>query len=254
MPSATIRVVHFISQHSEDQTMSRQRVRFVTAAISVLIPCQLFAGGPPWLCLPIDGVTADNASQCARRLADASGRPLGEDGVEMREEREQWYARISMRKDVTLRQVAEALQDSPFVVPREKLRLFGHAILEIDIGAATADRLLADLEAMEYVAVERSITERGLLVVTVDMPYPVPVGPSHRESVRWDTFQRNEFSTPSPRSETPATARMLPSHQAFRDVVAKHHAALKDIRWSTRYACRPLGAAVYPPASLSDAS
>ena len=48
------------------------RLSLVTLAIVLgLMPLELLAGGPPRLCLPVDGVTADNADECAARLASA---------------------------------------------------------------------------------------------------------------------------------------------------------------------------------------
>ncbi len=38
------------------------------AALFLLIPAKLMAGGPPRLFMPLDGVTAANADECAKRL------------------------------------------------------------------------------------------------------------------------------------------------------------------------------------------
>jgi hypothetical protein len=197
--------------------------------------------------LPIEGVTANNERQCAKLLTEALGPARAEDGVKLLQDKDQWYARVFLGQDVTLRQMEEALKGSEFSIRPGKLRLFGHVILEIDLGKAPAKELIADLESMKYVSVAESEKKNGILRVTVDMPYPVTEGRSFRETVRWDTFQRNDFaSAPATRSERPATAGKLPSYDDFHRVAKKHNASLKDIRWSEIYACRPLGCVAVP--------
>jgi hypothetical protein len=215
---------------------------FAVVGVCLLVPSRIMAGGPPCLWLPIDGVTPDNAEQCARSLAKALGRTSRDDGIKMVQDKKQWYARVFLEEDVTLTQIEHALKESEFSIPQRKLRLFGHVVLEVDTGKTQAKELITNLEAIKYVAVAESERKDGILLITVDMPYPVAEGRSFRESVAWDTFRRNDFSSnPSTRSEPPATAGMLPSYHAFRTVAEKHNANLKDIRWSARYVCRPLG-------------
>jgi hypothetical protein len=217
------------------------------ALLFLILPARLLAGGPPWLCLPLDGVTAENAGTCGDLLTSKLEDRLWpyegyERGVRVQEYKGQWYAAFYLGKHVGLHDVESALRGSDFSVSRDKLRLFGHAILEVEKSAKPAE-LLADLEAMSYVSVAESETPEGRLLVAVDMPYPVEEGERERRPyVRWDSFQWNDLnSAQSPRSESPVTGRELPGYDTFRKVVEKHGANLRDIRWNPNYACRPLG-------------
>jgi hypothetical protein len=227
--------------------MSRTLSLFTVAAVLLLSPARLIAGGPPWLCLPVDGVTPDNVKQCAdllgAKLKDKMSQHPGWDrGVEMRKHDNQYYLAFYMGEDVGLREVEAALAGSRFSVSRDRLRLFGHVILEIDARKATDKELLAALEALNHVSVAKSEHEDDLLVVTVDMPYPVEDNRRERLTAGWEKFHRNDFaSDQATKSEPAATSRSLPSYEAMRSIVARHKATLKDVRWSTNYACRPLG-------------
>jgi len=227
--------------------MSRKVACFAIVALFLFAPARLMAGGPPWLCLPIAGVTPDNAKQCSDLLTEKlkskfSPHLARDKGVELREHAGQWYLTFYMGEDVALRDVDAALKGSRFSVPRDRLRLFGHVILEIDTGKSAAKELLSGLEALSHVSVDKSEHKDKALLVTVDMPYPVENNGSDGLSAGWEKFQRNDFaSDQSAKSEPAATSRDLPSYSAFRDTVARHQGTLKDIRWSTDYACRPLG-------------
>jgi hypothetical protein len=214
----------------------------------LILPARLLAGGPPWLCLPLDGVTAENATACGElltsKLADKLCPYPGRDrAVKVQENKGQWYVAFYLGEHAGLHDVEAALAGSEFSVPRERLRLFGHAILVID-ARAKSKQLLEDLEALSLVSVAESKTAEGRLLVTVDMPYPYPVEARDREelTVGWDSFWRGDLSSDqATRSEAPATARALPGHDEFRKTVEKHDAMLTDIRWSPDYVCRPLG-------------
>jgi hypothetical protein len=220
---------------------------FAIAALSLLAPARLIAGGPPWLCLPVDGVTADNAKECADLLGAKLKHKMpphsGWDrGVELRKHADQYYMSFYMGEDVGLREVEATLKGSRFSIPCDRLRFFGHLILEIDARKATDKELLAALDALDYVSVAKSQSKDDLLLVTVDMPYPVEDHRRERLTVGWDKFQSNDFAPDrSTRSEPTATPRTLPGFEAFRGVVARHKSSLRDIRWSTHYACRPQG-------------
>ena len=97
----------------------------------------LMAGGHPRLCLPIDGVTAENAEECTHLVLSALERPLGDD--------EQWYLRVFFSRALILTQTEDALADSQLPFPHERLGLLGHFILEIDADTEMRDMLLADL-------------------------------------------------------------------------------------------------------------
>ena len=224
------------------------RISFLLAVVSLVLACpqKLLAGGPPWLVLPVDGVNSTNAKACTEllnnKLKDKIWSNEDSHGIQVQQRGKQWYAMFYMAKDVALREVESALQGSGFSVPRDRLRLFGHVVLEIDARSAGSKDVLAALKGMENVGVAESTAKKDSLLVTVDMPYPVDYGRPEAKSVKWDQFQRNDFaSDQASRSKSAITAKMLPSYTAVREVVGKHNANLKDIRWSTAHACRPLG-------------
>jgi hypothetical protein len=218
------------------------------AVLLLLLPDRLIAGGPPWLCLPVDGVTEGNVKACADLLTTKLESQLWPEDreIQIRQRSNQWYLTFYMKTHVALSDVEAALQGSGFSVPRNRLRLFGHAILEIDARTPPPKELLADLEALRFVSVGETEDKEDRLLVLVDMPYPED-GDRDRDSVAWDAFRRNDFaSDPATRSEPPATSQTLPGYDAFRDVVAKHKGSLKDIRWSGALGCRPLGCVAAP--------
>jgi hypothetical protein len=212
-----------------------------------LVPGRLMAGGPAWLCLPIDGVTSQNSGSCAALLtARLAGKrpshaPWNRD-VQIREHENQWYLTFYMGKNVALREVEAALAGSEFSVPRDRLRLFGHVVLEIDAGKQVPKQFLADLEALPFASVAESTAEQDRLLVTVDMPYPAAGSSPERDFAGWDKFHRSDLSSdPATKTEPPATADKLPGYDALRRLAARHGVGLKDIHWNPRYACRPLG-------------
>ena len=222
-------------------------LRYLTLALAVLLllPATLLAGGPPWLCLPLDGVTADNAQSCGEKLTAALEDKLWKDGgeqaVQIRAHGDQWYLAFPMGTDVALADVEGALKGSRFTIPRDRLRLFGHVILEIE-GSTGAKDLVAALNELEHVSIAQSAEKEGRLLVTVDMPYPVGNGRPDWGTGDWEKFQRNGLSSAAAASsESPIKAAELPSYKAFRDLVAKHDARLTEIRWSTQFWCRALG-------------
>jgi len=232
--------------------MSRKPLSLAVAALFLLFPASLIAGGPPWLCLPIDGVTTANAKASAELLTTKlidkiSPHTRGGHTVEVREHSGQWYLTFHMGDNVGLGDVEAALKGTNLSIPRDRLRLFGHVILEVDAQKSTPEKLLADLDALNYTAIEKSEPKDDRLLVTIDLPYPVEDGNRERGSVAWDSFSRNDLSfDQAARSDPPATPETLPSYKAFRDVVTRHKASLKDIRWSQQYACRPLGGVTLP--------
>jgi hypothetical protein len=116
--------------------------------------------------------------------------------------------------------------------------------------------LISDLAALKYVAVGESKPEKGALLMTLAMPYPQNSGRQATDFGKIpfgkEIFRRMEASSGvSTRSEQPATARTLPSFVAVRDVLAKHNVSLKDLRWSTEYACRMVGCVTVPAAEAA---
>jgi hypothetical protein len=226
--------------------MLRNRFSPVVAALLLMAPANLFAGGPPILILPVDGVNSGSAQACVdllnARLKDKFWKHGDSQTVRIEERKNQSYVAFDMGSDVTLSDVKAALEGSKFSIPQDRLHFFGHVILEIDAGGKSHQSLLSDLDALAQVSIEESKTENGLFRVTVDMPYPDDRGRGHLNTSGWDTFQRNDFaSDQSTRSESPVKLQQLPRFSEIRDVIAKHDARLKEVRWSNNYACRPLG-------------
>lgn len=234
--------------------MRRNLFCCVVAVAFTSLPAGLMAGGPPFLCLPVDGVTSENSQAGTELLDSRLEKLMWKHSRELQKARivqrnGQAYLTFYMGSDVRLSDIQAALDKTGYGVPRDRLRLFGHAILEISGNSAAHQQLLADLEALPFVSVSDSKFEQDVLVVTLDMPYPVEHGRADRESVGWDTFRRNDRSSDqAARSqESAATSHQLPSYKDFRNVVAKHEASLKDIRWSQNFACRALGGVAEPP-------
>jgi hypothetical protein len=227
--------------------MLRTAFHLCVAAAFFLVPQTILAGGPPWLSVPIEGVTAANANSCgdllAAKLKDKLYEPAGQArAVYVQQRSKQWYAMFYMRNDIALHEIQTALKGSGFSVPQERLHLFGHIILEIDGQSSSPKKLLADLESLQFVSVDESKTKGDRLLVTLNMPYPTEFGRPDGEAVEWNTFKQTSFGSNEANSiESAATPAKLPSYAAIRDVVAKHQAKLTDIRWSVEHHCRPLG-------------
>lgn len=216
----------------------------------VMLPVTVFAGGPPQLCLPIDGVTAGNASRCTdlltAKLAEKIWLP-SERGIRLRQHAQQWYVTFYMKEEVGLGEVESALAKSGFSIPRDKLHLYGHAILEIEGANRSTGDLQTTLKKLPHLSVEDSKRNGDTLLVTLDMPYPRRDIRSDTEPLEFDTFVRSDLSSDqSARSEPPATPQSLPGYGAVRDMVSKHNLRLKDIRWDTHHACRSLGCVAGP--------
>jgi hypothetical protein len=229
--------------------MCRKLSLLAAAALFLALPSRLHAGGPPWLCLPIDGLTADNSKATndllTAKLKDKLYSPDVFRGVAILQHAKQPYATIFIKEDIGLRDIEAALKGSGVSVPRDRLHLFGHTILEIDSRSDSPKDLLADLAKLDYVTVAESENKDGRLLVSIDMPYP----PEERrgDSVAWEKFVRNDRSSDlSTKNEPPATRETLPGYNAIRDVVARHKATLKDIRWDTDHACRTVGCVAVP--------
>jgi hypothetical protein len=227
--------------------MFRQRIVFALVAALFLASGQARAGGPPMLCLPIDGVTAENADECTKLLAAKLGKmvfPGNEDfrQIEIRQFGKQWYLTFYFVEDVALIDLESALEGSNFSIPRDRLHFFGHVVLDIDAGATSPDELKAGLKAIKYVSVGESETKENRILLTIDMPYPEKDLRRAPEAVSDNAFQWNDLSSnPSAKAEAPATAQQLPNDNAFHVVLAKHGAKLHDIRWTTANACRVVG-------------
>ncbi len=227
--------------------MFRKLSSFAIVAALGLAGGQVQAGGPPMLCLPVDGVTAENVDECTKLLAAKLENKLfpgNEDfrPIEIRQFGKQWYLTFYFLEDVALSDVESALEGSSFSIPRDRLHFFGHVVLEIDAGATLPKVLMAGLDGLEYLSVSSSDTKQNRMLLAVDMPYPKKDLRRAPEAVSDDTFQWNDLSSnPLANLETPATGEQLPNYSAFQAVLAKHDTKLHDIRWTTANACRVVG-------------
>jgi hypothetical protein len=217
----------------------------------------VLAGGPPWVPIPIDGVTAENSKACAEKIAAGLKDKIFQrtdfqgaeqyNGVNIGEKNGQRYAMFHIEKDVTLGDVQAALKGSLSSVPLDKLHLFGHVVLEVRADEAQAKRLLADLKSSNQTWIVDSKQNGNTLSVTLEMPYPFQNGdrPS-QQMVGWTQYQRNNFEGAPSSSDPIVSAAELPTYSALREIVSKDKAELVDLRWSTQYACRAVGCVVAP--------
>ena len=231
--------------------MSRKTSLFV-AALLLLLPTRLLAGGPAWLCVPINGVTAENTKAATEQLTAKlkSFFPQHEGyrwGIQFPQHRDQSYLVFRIGSEVGLSDIEKALKGTSFSVPREKLHFFGDAILEIDTRTRWPMELLADLERkFTYVTLAKVDATDGRLLVTLNMPYPVDTS-SREESVSWNSFDFHDFAADSSKRSLPkATPEKLLGYDALNDLISDHGATLKDVRWSPEYGCRPLGCVAVP--------
>jgi hypothetical protein len=231
---------------------------FLAALVPLLLsPLRLLAGGPPFLCVPIDGVTQANEKAVTTAI-DAKlenkrfAHPEWSDGVAIPQRGDQRYLTFYMKEDVSLNDIDEALKGTGCSIPRDRLKLFGHVILEIDPQTLPAKELVAVLDSMAHVSITDAKESNGLLQVTVEMPYPAVDNRPKPDVVGWEKFAANDYSSAqSSASEPTISAQALPSFNAFRNVVAKQNANLTGIQWSTTYACRALGCVTAPEAETA---
>jgi hypothetical protein len=228
--------------------MSRKLSLSVVAAACLVISAPALAGGPPLLCIPIDGVTPGNAELCTRRLDAALGGKIWRHGgrteLKMQQSAGQWHAVFHLEEDVALSDIDAALKGSVFSVPRDRLRLFGHVTLVI-APAGASEQLASDLTSLKHVRLEESTREEDHILATVDMPYPVTRARTEEDSLAWETFLRTDFSTRAAAGQdSTATRETLPGVNDFQKVLARHDAVVKDLRWNVEWACRPLGGVV----------
>lgn len=208
--------------------------KFVLSAVAaaLLLSSPLQAGGLPRVCLPIDGVAADNAAACAKLINTALGGKA--EKVVLRENDKQWYALFAVNTDeVDLGKLDAALKGGRFSIPRDNLRFFGRVVLEVEIGAASEQKLLTALKAMKNLTIEESKRDKGVLLMTVVTPYPRHFG-GETENFGKVSFDKERFGTEKsdfgPQAIPPAGLRDLPSYADVRAAVEKHDGSLKGVR------------------------
>jgi hypothetical protein len=221
-------------------------------ALSLVSPSPLIAGGPPWLCLPIAGVTPDDAEACTTlieaKLQDKLWSHLkARGGAKIHHDGNQPYLTCYMKQDISLGDIETALRGSEFSIPRDKIRMFGHVVLDVDTKKSTSKEIVTALDAMEYVGIVETEDYKGRLLITVELPYPVVDNRPNPEDLRWDKFARNDYSSVDfAKSASPIGPGDLPGFYHFREVLTKQGASLQDIRWSNNFACRALGCVIAP--------
>jgi hypothetical protein len=222
-------------------------MRKLIFAVLLSLPAAAYAGGPPWLCLPIDGVTEKTALACAEllstKLQDKLWKYEGNLRVKVAAHEGQWYATFPMGKEVALSEVEAALKGSKLTVAKGSLRLFGHVILEIDPRKGSAKDIIAKLDELKEVSIAETESKEGKLLVTIDMPYPADDSRRERGTVGWTSFRRTDLSTETG-DRSPRTASELPTHEDLQTVVSKCGGNLQDLRWSQNFACRTLGGVI----------
>lgn len=229
--------------------MFRKMFCVLIGGVLPLVSAEVWAGGPPWLCIPLKGVTAENSADCAKLLNEGlqekfwphAGRPKG---VRIQQSNTEWYATFYMGKAISLSEVEAALKDSPFSVPRERLRFFGHVELDLKAPEESINTLRAEVDDLPHVGWTQSKRERGSLRVTIDMPYPRLNRVESHGTIDWeDQFGWTDFNSAKP-TKSAISARSLPSYGELSKWIKQSDAELKDICWSPNYGCRPLGSVV----------
>ena len=217
--------------------MSRSVTLFLVAALLALPTASVWAGGPPMLCLPIAGANSENADAVGQRVAAALGK--GVDRASLRQNDGQWYLAFHFNRDhVRLAEIDAALKGSAVAVPRDRLRLFGDVILEIDIAQAATEKLLTDLTSIKHASVAESKREGDSLLVQLTLPAPVNEFRAPAEfgkvSFKNHTFQLDSAAGPA------VSLNELPTYEVLRKVVEKHDGKLTGLRWNC-WGCRALG-------------
>jgi hypothetical protein len=218
----------------------------------VLVPANLLAGGPAWLCVPVDGITSSNQAKCIDLLGDALKGSLfttdeGKPQIKIERHENQWYATCHLTDDVLLGEVEKALGGSEFSIPRDRMRLFGHVVLEVKSGSEAREAVKTQLDALANVAVSDVKPLGSLAEITIDMPYPTQMRRGSDGVRFWeDAYQWNDLNTVGTQNTPPATAESLPSPKELGKVILGQGAELKDIRFSAAFHCRPIGSVAVP--------
>lgn len=232
--------------------MFQKLSKTVAALALVLVPAQLLAGGPAWLCVPVDGITSTNQEKCLQILGEALKASVldfdnGHPAIQIQRHENQWYATFHPKDDVRLSEMEKSLKGTEFSIPRDRMRLFGHVILETKSPSENQAAIEKELDALEYAAVSGDKTENGAGEIIVDMPYPTEMRRSSDGVRFWgDSYQWNVLNTNTTPAAAPATTGTLPSPKDFGKILARHDAELKDLRWSPVYHCRAIGSVTVP--------
>ena len=226
--------------------MCRSVAHFLVAVLLITPAGRLVAGGPPMLCLPIAGANSENADAVSERVLAALGQ--GVDHAGLRQNDGQWYLTFHFNRDqLRLAEIDAALQGSQVSIPRNRLRLFGDVILEIDIAGASAEKLLTNLASVRHASVAESKREGRTMLVQLTLPVPVT------EIRAPDEFGKVSFENQTFQSEAaggPAVGLSeLPTYEMLRKVVEKHDGKLTGLRWHC-WGCRALGCVAGKPTQV----
>lgn len=229
--------------------MKITRMLAVVAAVLATTNVAAIAGGPAMLWIPIDGVadSAKVAETLTEHLNDHVWKHPGRfEGVRLRQDGKQSYLTYYMGAPVDLSDLQTAAKAADVKLQIEELRVFGHVTLVVDAKQANHQTLVTAIENLDRVAVGKSELKDGMLIVHIDMPYPACRRGNEGFDIAWDRFHWCDFSSDQTlrRQEEPATADQLPTIQDFRKTINAQGAKLADVRWDSRFGCRPLGATV----------
>lgn len=227
-------------------------------ALTIVLASHAHAGGPPRLNLPLAGVDEASASACKDLLsaklknANWKGDAAQWNGVNVFQRGDQWYLGFYMKDDVSLADVEAALKGSTFAVDREHMRLFGHVTLVIKTDAGNDKAIETAIASIPQASVVKTERKDGDLLATIAMPYPPAEDSNRWGGAAWKVFRTGEFEGVTASKGDPIADNALPTIDAVGDVVKSHDAKLVDVRWTSNYACRPVGGvAVVEPGAFA---
>ncbi len=223
------------------------RTSYLAIALTLVLSARAQAGGPPRLNLPLTGVDQANAAACKELLAsnlknvEWEGNQAQWNGYNVFQRGDQWYLGFYMKDDVSLSEIEAALKGSSFAIDREHMRLFGHVTLAIKTDAANDKAIEKALAALPQASIVEMKRNEGELLATIAMPYP-PVEDSNRwGGPEWKLFRTGEYEGVTAAKSDPVDAKALPTIDAVSEAIEAHSAKLSDVRWTSYYACRPIG-------------
>jgi len=207
-----------------------------TLAVLLSLPAIALAGGLPMICLPVSGASSANAEATAQHLAAVLGE--GIERTSMRQNDGRWYLTFHFNRDgVRLAEIEKALAGSGVSIDREAMRMFGDIKLEVQIGEAAGEKLLADLKAIKHATIEETKRDGDMLLVTLKLPGPaIEIRRPEEFAV---AFKDQEFQREIGAGATVAASE-LPSYTALSKLAARHDGQLVGLRWDC-WGCRALG-------------
>ncbi len=216
---------------------------FVAVALC-LTTVELMAGGPPRLCLPVDGVTLENAADCAKllkvKLGDQIVSSRNFSGVQVMPKSEQSYIvlYLDLRKrgdSLSLADIDAAFSGSKFSVPRDKICLFGQVTVELACDEAP-QKLLDQLASRKNIKVVSSKQVKDRHFVTLSIPFADGFTQQLFRSFGKDPVNHTLTATPT------SSADGLLQYDDLKKYCQESDVKLGDVRWSSSWHCRIFGA------------